>query len=83
MTVKRKAKPQTSLVIEKENEISKLINKGGSTTSEKSTKKEIKYTLRISSDLAKQIDDVCNSRVGKISRNTWILEAIMKHLEVR
>jgi len=39
-----------------------------------------RLTLRIPQQLLKQIDDVRNKRVGKISRTLWILELIDKEL---
>ena len=37
-------------------------------------------TLRISRDVVEAIDAECARRAGSISRNTWIIEAVMDKL---
>lgn len=40
-----------------------------------------RFTLRLSPDLFAVIDAECARRVGKVSRNTWIAEAIQEKLD--
>jgi predicted HicB family RNase H-like nuclease len=37
-------------------------------------------TLRIPRDVVEAIDAECSRRVGSVSRNTWIIEAVMEKL---
>jgi ribosomal protein L2 len=67
--------------------IEDVINKGGTATIESQSieelnkDNEVRFTLRIKSKIMKKIDESRNGRVGKISRNQWILEAISKSLK--
>ncbi len=64
-------------------EIDDVINKGGSTTvesklQEKMSNSEVRFTLRIPANLIRKIDEDRKTRIGSVSRNQWILEAISK-----
>lgn len=80
MAVKKKAQkpsPQHQFDIED------IINRGGGTTAEaaaKSVAEEIRFTLRIPQDLITKIDKERRGRVGTVSRNQWILEAVADKL---
>ena len=92
MTVMKKApKPnyrQTDVeeLIE-EKKFEDVINRGGKTTDEftprtiKPSEEEVRFTLRIPAKLIKKDDGARTSRIGNVSRNQWILEAIHKSLE--
>lgn len=75
MTIKKKSiaqKPSEHLVEE-------FINSGGKSASEKdeaSNKTEVRFTLRIPKEMVKEVDAQRKNRIGNISRNNWILEAI-------
>lgn len=78
MTVKRKEEKKASF-----SDIDFIIAKGGKTVSESiDEEKELKFTLRIPSSVIFQIDASCKNRIGNVSRNTWILEAIQKCLDL-
>ncbi len=66
-----------------EDKISEVISRGGRTTieSKEIKDKEIRFTIRIPDRIAKQIDELRNERVGHISRNQWILEAVSHFVE--
>lgn len=81
MTIKRleKKKPK------KENAslTDSFINSGGKTTQESIQNLEqldSRFTLRIPSMMLQQIDKQRKKKVGKFSRNNWILEAIEEKL---
>jgi len=81
MTVKKKAsKSQPSI----QYDIDDIINRGGKTTADskpKSTEEdEIRFTLRIPEKIIKKLDADRESRIGNVSRNQWILEAIAEKL---
>ncbi len=66
--------------------IDDIINKGGATTAEAQTKElesasEIRFTLRIPAKLIRKVDEARASRIGNVSRNQWILEAISKAIK--
>ncbi len=62
-------------------DVDALINKGAKVTQDQiEIKKWIKFTLRITSDMVKEVDQNVTKRVG-ISRTGWILEAIHEKLE--
>ena len=65
-----------------EKDITALINKGGSTTTEKENKKtEQPIVLRIPSELLEQIDKEVSAKKIKIPRHQWLLQAIIEKLE--
>ena len=79
MTVKRKEEKKAVTSFD----IDSIIAKGGKTVSESiDENKELKFTLRIPANTICQIDACCKNRVGNVSRNTWILEAIQKCLDL-
>ena len=59
-------------------DIDEIINRGGtsSASQEEHTEKERVFNLRVPESLVEQVDALRKRRTGKISRNTWILEAI-------
>jgi hypothetical protein len=81
MTVKKKAiKPKYIQA-----DVDDVINRGGkvSTDSKQTTEEsdeEIRFTLRISHKLIKKIDKDRQTRIGNVSRNQWILEAVAEKL---
>jgi hypothetical protein len=89
MTVKKKAirpaNTQESDSISEE-EIERVIQRGGTTTAEnqqtlkaKKTEK-VPFLLRLSTDLIEQVDRARKSRPGNISRNQWITEMLVEML---
>jgi predicted DNA binding CopG/RHH family protein len=81
MIIKRLEKKKTK----KENEslTDSFINSGGQTTQESIKNLEqldSRFTLRIPSMMLQQIDKQRKKKVGKFSRNNWILEAIEEKL---
>lgn len=40
-----------------------------------------RFTLRLPPDMVKAIEAECARRAGKVSRNTWIAEAVQEKLE--
>jgi len=64
-------------------DIEDVINRGGSSaTAEQDDKeKERIFNLRVPESLVAQVDALRKQRTGKISRNTWILEAIEEKAE--
>lgn len=42
---------------------------------------EVRFTLRIPAKLMDLLDESRSKRVGKVSKNNWILEAIQMRLE--
>lgn len=62
-------------------EVSAVINRGGSSPRAADESKERIFNLRVPEEIVFQVDAVRKKRTGKISRNTWILEAIEDKLE--
>lgn len=60
-----------------------VIEKGGSSASGESAKdmKDRAMNLRIPGALAELMDEAMRQRVVKVSKNTWILEAIAEKAE--
>lgn len=82
MAVKKKATKSLSIKYD----IDEVINRGGKTTEESKNQQrqideETRFTLRIPQSLIDKIDDARQGRVGNISRNQWIIEAIASGLE--
>ena len=65
-------------------EVTRVINKGGSSrefSSEIETEeRERIFNLRVPESLVAQVDEIRKGRTGKISRNTWILEAMSEKI---
>ena len=80
MTVQKKAAKANPVQIK----VDDVINRGGKTTNEAMLKSrqdsETRFTLRIPEELIEKIDIEREGRVGNVSRNQWILEAIDKKL---
>jgi hypothetical protein len=60
-------------------DIDAVINRGGSSSAasqEEHTERERIFNLRVPESLVERVDALRKRRTGKISRNTWILEAI-------
>ena len=69
-----------------------FIMRGGKTTEESKVlcddeevgaDKETRFTIRIPDEMVEEIDANRKKSAGKISRNTWILEAIARRLETQ
>lgn len=60
-----------------------VIEKGGSSAAGEQAKemKDRAMNLRIPGHLAELIDEAINQRVVRVSKNTWILEAIAEKAE--
>jgi predicted HicB family RNase H-like nuclease len=65
-------------VLRRPQDIEEVINRGGSSAAsqEENQEKERIFNLRVPESLVEQVDALRKRRTGKISRNTWILEAI-------
>ena len=65
-------------VLRRPQDIDAVINRGGtsSATQEESQEKERIFNLRAPESLVAKVDTLRKRRTGKVSRNTWILEAI-------
>lgn len=81
MAVKKKA---TKPFSPHQYNIDDVINKGGKTTAditpEQQEESETRFTLRVPQKLLEKIDKDRRSRIGSVSRNQWILEAISERL---
>lgn len=83
MAVKKKAEKSKHV----QYSIDDIINRGGqvSTDTNRKSKQEIesdvRFTLRIPAQLIEKIDDDRSARVGSVSRNQWVLEAIYEKLK--
>ena len=65
-------------VLRRPQDIDAVINRGGSSadSQEENAEKERIFNLRVPESLVAKADALRKRRTGKISRNTWILEAI-------
>jgi predicted HicB family RNase H-like nuclease len=65
-------------VVRRPKDIDAVINRGGSSAAsqEENEEQERVFNLRVPESLVKEVDALRKRRTGKISRNTWILEAI-------
>ena len=70
-------------VLRRPQDIDAVINRGGSSSAsqEEHTEKERIFNLRVPESLVAKVDALRKRRAGKISRNTWILEAIEDKVE--
>lgn len=83
MTVKRKFEKPAEL---KQYDIDDIINRGGKIAENDKNflgKVELqpRFTLRLPKKLLGLIDEKRSSRIGNVSRNQWIIEAILDSLE--
>lgn len=76
MTITKK--PSKETVSEKQ--VSSLINKGGSTANTQARKVK-QLQLRLYDDVVSEIDDILSKLPGKVSRHSWIVDAIQEKLE--
>lgn len=86
MALSRKPKKEKQNTIQ-EDKVTELILKGGSSPDDIATTKkivsedEIKFVqLRIPVSHLNNIDDLVKKRPGKLSRHTWIMEAIAEKI---
>ena len=83
MTVKKKATKPKHV----QYDFDDVINRGGKVSADsKSQAKEeeqdeVRFTLRIPYKLINKIDQDRKSRIGNVSRNQWILEAVAEKLD--
>jgi predicted HicB family RNase H-like nuclease len=70
-------------VLRRPQDIDAVINRGGTSgaSREENQEKERIFNLRVSESLVAKVDALRKRRTGKISRNTWILEAIEDKVE--
>lgn len=63
--------------------VEELILKGGSAPADAQTEnsRELRFSLRIPYDILNKMEKVRKAQGGFISRNTWILQAILEKLE--
>jgi hypothetical protein len=74
--IKQKAKPEQ---VQPEERVNKFISKGGRLAEDiQESSGDHRLTLRIPKFLMDKVDEKRKQRVGKISRNLWILEMIEK-----
>lgn len=84
MVIEKKIqKPVEVKEIVDEKEIERLIKQGGSAPQHvtNQVKKELVFNLRIPFDMVEEIDADRKSQGGFVSRNTWILQAIMEKIK--
>ena len=70
-------------VLRRPQDIEEVINRGGSSAAsqEENQEKERIFNLRVPESLVAKVDALRKLRTGKISRNTWILEAIEEKMQ--
>jgi hypothetical protein len=70
-------------VLRRPRDIDAVINRGGASapSHDAEGEKERIFNLRVPERLVEQVDALRKKRIGKISRNTWILEAIEDKVE--
>lgn len=78
MAIKELKKTVKSTPIKIEKDVEKFIAKGGTLAASIAHDGDHRLTLRIPKWLMDKIDIKRKERVGKISRNLWILEIIEK-----
>ena len=65
-------------------DVDALIRKGGSVPEDEATssseRKTIPVTLRVPSELLKQVDELLKTRSVPLPRHTWLLEAVHEKL---
>jgi hypothetical protein len=83
--VSRNVNPRIAISTVDEEAVNEVINRGGKTTGENAVAPEVdsetRFTLRIPQKLIDLIDQHRMKRVGNISRNQWIVEAIAEKIE--
>lgn len=82
MTVIRRPKAKSTA---SETQIAALIDKGGSSTRDNTVQapaaRNMAVSLRIPVPLAQRLDTFLQSRMIRVPRQTWILEAIVEKLD--
>lgn len=80
MPISRKPKAQSKV---SEKTIAAVIEKGGSVPAEKTGKNKNEQTvnIRLPENILNEIDGLVSSRRVKISRHTWLMEAIVEKLD--
>ena len=81
MTITRNPKGKVSA---SEAQIATLIEKGGSTASQKTVApaaQNMSVSLRIPGPLAERLDNALQDKLIRVPRHTWILEAIVEKLD--
>jgi len=78
MAIKELKKAVKTASIDFEKDIEKFIAKGGSLAEPMDESGDHRLTMRIPKWLMDKVDEKRKERVGKISRNLWILEIIDK-----
>ena len=72
-------------VLRRPQDIDAVINRGGTSIASQEEnqeqEKERIFNLRVPESLVAKVDALRKRRTGKISRNTWILEAIEDKVE--
>jgi hypothetical protein len=70
-------------VLRRPKDIDAVINRGGASAASQGVEREKEriFNLRVPERMVEQVDALRKKRTGKISRNTWILEAIEDKLE--
>ena len=70
-------------VLRRPQDVDAVINRGGtaSASQEENQEKERIFNLRVPESVVAKVDALRKRRAGKISRNTWILEAIEDKVE--
>ena len=81
MAIKELKKTVKVASIENEKEVENFIAKGGSLVNEIYMNDEHRITIRIPKWLMEKIDIKRKERIGKVSRNLWILELIEKEIK--
>jgi hypothetical protein len=80
MTISRKPKGKASAAVD----VDALIRKGGSmpaTETHQVKPKAAAVILRIPTDILERVNQAVETRLVKIPRHTWILEAIVEKLD--
>ncbi len=72
-------------LLEEEERMDNFIQQGGKTKDENTTSLDeenmIRFSLRVPESLIKEMDLLRKKRFGKISRNLWIIEAIVNYIQ--
>lgn len=83
MTIQKKKSKSLHPIHPSPSKIEEIINRGGAVKEDKNSTKsnEIRFTMRIPKEILKKIDHLRKLRVGNVSRNQWIIEALEKVLK--
>jgi len=81
MVIRKKCTRDQIVSSDIEKAVAKVINRGGKTLADNeldADADEIRFTLRLPKKLLMEIDSIRKTRVGKLSRNQFIVEALNK-----